>query len=949
MKFKNLLRFVFLFAFSLNVVTAWCQLPLLSVQTYDGIPMVQGYLRVQFQSPFFDSTWLPSGFTVAYRYVDPLALFSTFPDYAPTDRRQSQLQARWNLARCAVVQYTGIENPRYVAARIAKLNNVTLAEPWYPMDVNYVPNDPLFSEQEALQVINMEEAWDITKGSPDVVVAVIDNGVDQSHEDLKPALWTNSAEIPLNNIDDDNNGVVDDYQGANLTWQQDGTQPGVTANTGSGGHGTNVAGICSAKGSNDKGITGIAHSCSLFPIKVAPRGTGSILYGYDGLLYASQMGFKVANCSWGSHPGQGMAPRPYSAISNLITDYCIAHGMVITSSAGNHGNGLQGAGWKEFNYPAAFDGVIGTGELTTGDKVSPSSGLGTNADIMAPSNGALTTVHGGSYSSQGINGTSFAAPFAAGVAALIVSKYPNFTAQQVAALLQVTADPVVTLNSAYQGVLPGRINAAKALGTNPETVCGFSIEQVQITNTAGTVITRYTTGDTIDILVFLKNQLGTASQIVITPELADEADWSVSFSGNPLTVNEVTPGIRITAGPYRVVLGEIGKLPLVFELQYRNNEQFGRLNWNVFPGSKMTTIENDKLIYSIGDHGMFGYASTMTNNTIADGGGAGWKTGNQKFSWVGGLLAAEADTRAVKAYNNRDDNSDFAAEQPFAAPHPTSAVLTDSVFPNRSIGLRIREHCWFPVSSNAATVIDIEVENHTASPLTDVAAGYLFDFDIGPSGAENITRRAQSAIPDNPAINGGALLFERDGFPMVVTIAAYTSDHPGVPQAVGMPTWEIVDDSDRLTDQDVINLLNSGTPDRNNAPDDMCSVVGMRFPGVLQPGERKAFSIVIGVGKTEQEANQAVRETIQSATTVREVPHSSLSVWPQPARESIAVILPAGTTSVEVADALGRTVYSSRTFADRITIGTSQWPAGFYTILATSNRTMVRHPLVIVR
>lgn len=153
-----------------------------------------------------------------------------------------------------------------------------------------------------------------------MVVAVIDNGVDQTHEDLKASIAVNSGEIPGNFIDDDNNGAVDDYNGYNLAWEDDGTQPGVTYNNGAGGHGTNVAGIVSATTNNALGIAGIANRCKLFPIKAAPVNTGSIVYGYEGMIYAAQRGFKVINCSWGSQSRSGFVkPTASSTKALLIT------------------------------------------------------------------------------------------------------------------------------------------------------------------------------------------------------------------------------------------------------------------------------------------------------------------------------------------------------------------------------------------------------------------------------------------------------------------------------------------------------------------------------------------------------------------------------------------------------------------------------------------------------
>lgn len=175
------------------------------------------------------------------------------------------------LARTICVRYTGpLPAEKFCALLMATHPLVEYAEPVRRQRLLLVPNDPLFSDQTYLQAIEAPAAWDITTGSPSVLIGVSDSGVRFSHEDLGGAIAVNSGEIPNNGIDDDGNGYVDDYRGYNITWRNDGTAPDSVFHP-TDGHGTSVAGIIAAVQNNGKGISGVAPGCRIVPIKATPE------------------------------------------------------------------------------------------------------------------------------------------------------------------------------------------------------------------------------------------------------------------------------------------------------------------------------------------------------------------------------------------------------------------------------------------------------------------------------------------------------------------------------------------------------------------------------------------------------------------------------------------------------------------------------------------------------
>ena len=153
-----------------------------------------------------------------------------------------------------------------------------------------IPNDPNFGLQWGLhnsnnRDINAPEAWDITKGSNEVVIAVIDTGVNYNHPDLMNNIWVNSGEIPGNTIDDDGNGYIDDYRGYDFL----GRDPDPMDTN---GHGTHVAGIIAAQSDNGIGISGVAPNVKIMPIRAAGGTTLNVL---QAINYVNMMQSRGVN------------------------------------------------------------------------------------------------------------------------------------------------------------------------------------------------------------------------------------------------------------------------------------------------------------------------------------------------------------------------------------------------------------------------------------------------------------------------------------------------------------------------------------------------------------------------------------------------------------------------------------------------------------------------------
>ncbi|UCH83338.1 MAG: S8 family serine peptidase, partial [Candidatus Latescibacterota bacterium] len=303
--------------------------------------------------------------------------------------------------------------------------------------------------------VDATDAWDIEVGS-DVIVGVCDGGVDYEHEDLAANIYKNPNEIPGNNIDDDNNGFIDDVRG--WDFGDDDNDPMDES-----GHGTHVAGTIAAVGNNGIGITGVNWHARIMPLKIVDiNGEGFTYPAARAIEYAVMMGARVTNHSWGGG-------NPSSALNDAIIAAQEA-GVLTVASAGNAGRELND---YHQHFPAGlpFDGIVSVANTNRNDQLAGSSNWSSeNVDLGAPGSGILSTTPGNRYES--FTGTSMSAPHVTGAISLIWAHAPRMSAMQVKELLLANVDPLPDLDG--RTVSGGRLNLHSALAAldsrAPETV-----------------------------------------------------------------------------------------------------------------------------------------------------------------------------------------------------------------------------------------------------------------------------------------------------------------------------------------------------------------------------------------------------------------------------------------------------------------------------------------------
>lgn len=375
------------------------------------------------------------------------------------------LTARYHPQRL-ILKRRGRARPQVISLRKGEdvLSRLSLLQ--YEEDVEYaepdllysadrmIPNDPNFANLWGLEMVSAPEAWSVTSGSPDIVVAVVDTGVDYSHPDLQENIWVNTGEIPNNRKDDDGNGYVDDYYGYNAISP---LQPPSDDNR----HGTHVAGTIGAIGDNQIGIVGVNWHVKVMALKFLDRdGSGYLsdaLETIDYIITMKQRGvnIRVVNASWGSDTYSRALEEAIARLRN--------EGILFIAAAGNGSTNVK-------QYPAAYEDVLSVAAVDQNGDLTSFSNYGDWVDVAAPGQAILSTIPGGRYAS--FSGTSMATPHVAGIAALALSVRDVSVSDLQEALRQGVRQSPALVGKVNTGGISDALETLRALNADdPSQVC----------------------------------------------------------------------------------------------------------------------------------------------------------------------------------------------------------------------------------------------------------------------------------------------------------------------------------------------------------------------------------------------------------------------------------------------------------------------------------------------
>ncbi|MBS1494420.1 MAG: S8 family serine peptidase [Bacteroidetes bacterium] len=335
------------------------------------------------------------------------------------------------------------------------------------------PNDTYYSNQYYLPIIGMNTAWGITQGDSNLVVGVVDTGLDFLHPDLQNSFKLNYGEMGLdalsrdkrsNGIDDDGNGFTDDWRGWDFTDEPFTGDPrrgdyltpdNDPTDDNKNSHGTAVTGIINASFNNALGISSIAPKCKVLVLRAFDaEGYGEEDDVASAVLYGISQGVKIFNFSFGDYV--------YSNLLKDVVKFAYSKNVTIVCSAGNDGT-------DRLHYPSAYDEVISVAASAPDDARFSSSSYGATVDIYAPGFNIFTTMRRGKGSTQYggdydyINGTSFSSPIIVGVAALMKSVNPNLTNEEIRGILVANTALFPNQNGWNNLYSSGRVDAFKSL------------------------------------------------------------------------------------------------------------------------------------------------------------------------------------------------------------------------------------------------------------------------------------------------------------------------------------------------------------------------------------------------------------------------------------------------------------------------------------------------------
>lgn len=841
----------------------------------------------------------------------------------PTVRpSQRLLDVEDRLLRSYVVRYDpSLGDPERVCARLQReCGDIEIAEPFTVSQLCAEPNDPRVGEQDMLETIKAFEAWDVEDGDTTVLIGISDSGIRQDHEDLAPSLHTNHAEIPDNGIDDDDNGYVDDHRGYNFCTKIDGTQSGNTFNPRE-GHGTGVAGICGATVNNGIGIAGVANQCRLVPLKTMPDNVNGIVFGYESIMYCAVNGIHVVNCSWGGFSK--------SCIDEDVVVYATGRGTAVVAAAGNHGTTAP-------FYPAAYPGVLSVGVTNARDGVVSMTGRGYFVDVMAPGQGTLTTGNDGTYG--GFCCTSGSSPIAAAIVGLVRARHPQLSPEEACAVVRMSADDIDILNVSVADLIPGRVNALRAVTMPPDSIPAVRVELVSVEREQGG---RWGPGDKVNVTVRFMSDLATMRDVSAEMDVVGPAASAVrlqqinAYIGNIAAGGAATPSVRLTTFE---VIRDVDTATLI-RIALRGKTADGddhrqTLLVPVIPSPSYTTLRNGVMSISVGDRGRLGKADAARGL----GEGITYQT-SCGLLYEGGLVVSTGARVVDNIRFGIRTNDHFRALKPFRDPDPLVGRIADADAPDSlRLGIQVEQHVRLASADSGLFVDDVVLTNVSDSVLHDVAMAWFFDWDLGSLPVENRVRDRYEYGSDAMA----TVVAERGDAPAVT--CAVTSPHTDVhPFAVGIDntiTYNLM--PPRMKD----SLMRSGVS--YEQVNDVAMMVGYRLDGPLRPGERKLMRLVIAIDDSVARSQGLAGVGVRAPDARVPMP---VTVFPQPSSDVayVTVELPERpelwTVSVDVADLLGKQVAAVRRSGlapgrNIIPVDVSKLASGTYSLLIARSQAM---------
>jgi serine protease len=613
-------------------------------------------------------------------------------------------------------------------ALLYKSGAVEIAEPVYAAKSYLTPNDPRVPDQYYLPLVKAFEAWDLVTGRNDIIIAILDSGVDLQHPDLAANIYTNEAD-PIDGVDNDEDGYVDNFYGWDFAGDDyislvGDNDPATDLENIS--HGTMVAGAASAVTNNNLGIAGVGFNARLMVLKhsadndTRDEGNGLLSNLLQGVVYAAEHGADIINASYGS--------TYYSQISHDIYKYVsLEHDVLVVAAAGNESS-------VEPHYPSDYDYVLSVASTTASDGRSGFSNYGYKVDIAAPGSDILTTAVGGGYTLT--SGTSFSAPIVSGAAALVKTIYPDFNGAQIGEVLRTTADPAFNnrLAATYADKMGrGRLDMLRALTVQSPSI---RMDNSYIQGPNGDVakageeaiiygtFTNFlwpTTGATVTLTPL-------SSHITMLQQTVELGDMPMMASKS----NEALP-FRI-----RVNAGAPTNVQIVFRLDYTAANGYTDYQYiRVLINPSYFNINENLVATTLAGNGRLGYQDENQSQ------GLGFVYNDVNMLFEMGVVMGTSQSRvlsSVRGTVNGEPDDDFRVVNEIARDNPGLVSDADvygtfddsksSPLSRLNVEVDYRSFAWREVPYEKMVIVEYDVTNTGDSDLENYFFGLFADWDI---------------------------------------------------------------------------------------------------------------------------------------------------------------------------------------------------------------------------
>ncbi|MEO8760251.1 MAG: S8/S53 family peptidase [Bacteroidia bacterium] len=884
--------------------------------------------------------------TAVLNYLNVSALAKIYPNHtAPKEKVNHLGQAYADLSLIYEIKFSTTDISLEKAINLMLSTGLfEYAEPRYIRKVlSFLPNDPNASSSATKQYpylsrINAYSAWDLagggTQGDTNVVIGIVDSGTDLVHPDLKANFKHNYAD-PINGVDDDHDGYVDNFTG----WDMAGAHYAniVGDNTpqimGSNNlHGSHVSGCASAVTNNGIGVAGVGFKCKLLPVKCAAdddtRGSGGegyIITGYEGITYAADHGAKVINCSWGGAGG--------SSYEQSIINYAsINKNALVVAAAGNDG-------LDELSYPASYNYVLSVAATNGYSDVKASfSNYNYTVDSCTPggpcaasgtlSQGIYNTVYSATSSTTAtytfLQGTSMASPITAGGAALVLSKYPSYTGLQAGQRLIATTFNNYPSNPLYANKLgSGRLDLFAAV-TSTVTAQGESVVFGNDSITDHNDLT-YTQGDTLFIGGSFINYLSaTTSAATSTITAITNGTYVTALNSSyPLGVIASNASKSNVTSPFK---SKVGNAPLnttvVFQVKITDGTYTQSYFFSVLLNPDYVNITINQVNTTITSKGKFGYSQD------AQVAGLGFNYNGDNLLYEGGLMIGTSSTSVSNCV--RGTSSTGASDVDFStvvtAHKVTPSIVSEfdvngefndaNATPVQKLLVRHNAYAWSTPGSSKFVIVEYIIHNAGTASMTNLYAGLFADWDIDINGTINPNKSNYDAtrkLGYSYATSAGGKFA---GVQVLTSAGANSYGIDNITSGYGgvkIATTAGFTKADKYTTLSTTRLT---AGDSTAVGNDVCQVVSTG-PFTITAGDsvKVAFAILAGDNLTDIQASADtafVRYNGTLTTGINKIDlQNNFAVYPNPATDALNFIFnytDAQNCTLSLINTLGQTV-----------------------------------------